>query len=39
MNKISSAPAAVAWWSANILKRIDCFAQDANNNLIHTWWK
>ena len=39
MNKISSSPAAVGWWSANILKRIDCFAQDANNNLIHTWWK
>jgi LysM repeat protein len=39
-NKISSAPAAVAWWNpANLLKRIDCFAQDANNNLIHTWWK
>ena len=38
-NKIASAPAAVAWWSpANALKRIDCFAQDANNNLIHTWW-
>jgi hypothetical protein len=39
MNKISSAPAAVGWWSGNILKRIDCFAQDFNNNLIHTWWK
>ena len=38
-NKIASAPAAVGWWSSNILKRIDCFAQDANNNLIHTWWK
>jgi LysM repeat protein len=38
-NKIASAPAAVGWWSANVLKRIDCFAQDANNNLIHTWWK
>jgi hypothetical protein len=37
-DKISSAPAAVAWWSANILKRIDCFAQDENNNLMHTWW-
>ena len=37
-NKIASAPAAVGWWSSNILKRIDCFAQDANNNLIHTWW-
>jgi LysM repeat protein len=38
-NKISSAPAALAWWNqANILKRIDCFAQDADNNLIHTWW-
>ena len=38
-NKIASAPAAVGWWSSNVLKRIDCFAQDANNNLIHTWWK
>ena len=38
-NKIASAPAAVGWWSTNILKRIDCFAQDANNQLIHTWWK
>ena len=39
-NKISSAPAAAAYWSpANSLKRIDVFAQDANNNLIHTWWK
>jgi hypothetical protein len=38
-NKIASAPAAVGWWSSNILRRIDCFAQDANNNLIHTWWK
>jgi LysM repeat protein len=38
-NKIASAPAVVGWWSANVLKRIDCFAQDANNNLIHTWWK
>jgi hypothetical protein len=38
-NKIAGPPAAVAWWSANILKRIDCFAQDANNNLIHTWWR
>jgi LysM repeat protein len=38
-NKIASAPAAVAWWNAaNSLKRIDCFAQGANNNLIHTWW-
>ena len=37
-NKIASAPAAVGWWSSNVLKRIDCFAQDANNNLIHTWW-
>lgn len=37
-NKIASAPAGVGWWSANVLKRIDCFAQDANNNLIHTWW-
>ena len=36
--KIASAPAAVGWWSSNILKRIDCFAQDANNNLVHTWW-
>jgi hypothetical protein len=39
MNRIFSAPAAVAWWTGNVLKRIDCFAQDANNNLIHTWWK
>jgi LysM domain len=38
-NQIASAPAAVGWWSMNVLKRIDCFAQDANNNLIHTWWK
>lgn len=38
-NKIASAPTAVGWWSSNILKRIDCFAQDTNNNLIHTWWK
>ena len=39
-NKISSAPAAVAWWSpANSLKRIDCFAQGDDNKLIHTWWK
>ena len=38
-NKIAGPPAAVAWWSSNILKRIDCFAQDANNNMIHTWWK
>jgi hypothetical protein len=28
----------LASWSSNILKRIECFAQDANNNLIHTWW-
>lgn len=39
MNQIFSAPAAVGWWSENVLKRIDCFAQDANNNLFHTWWK
>jgi hypothetical protein len=38
-NKIASSPAAVGWWSSNMLKRIDCFAQDASNNLIHTWWK
>jgi hypothetical protein len=38
-NKIASAPAAVAWWSGSTLKRIDCFAQDANNHLIHIWWK
>lgn len=38
MSQIASAPTAVAWWSGNVLKRIDCFAQDANNNLIHTWW-
>lgn len=37
-SKIFSAPAAVGWWSANILKRIDCFAQGANNQLVHTWW-
>jgi len=37
--KIASAPGAVGWWSANMLKRIDCFAQDANNSLVHTWWK
>jgi hypothetical protein len=37
-NKISGPPGAVASWSSNILKRIDCFAQDASNNLIHTWW-
>jgi hypothetical protein len=37
--KIASAPASVGWLSSNILKRIDCFAQDANNNLVHTWWK
>ena len=37
-NKISSAPAAVGWWSGNILKRIDCFAQNENNDLIHAWW-
>jgi hypothetical protein len=37
-NKIASAPAAVGWWRSNILTRIDCFAQDANHNLIHTWW-
>jgi hypothetical protein len=36
--KIASAPAAVGWWSGNILKRIDCFAQDENNDLIHTRW-
>jgi hypothetical protein len=40
VNKISSAPAAVASWSpANALKRIDCFAQGDNNQLIHAWWK
>jgi hypothetical protein len=37
-NKIASAPAAVAWWSGSIIKRIDCFAQNATNDLIHTWW-
>ena len=37
--KIASQPAAAGWWSGNILKRIDCFAQDVNNNLVHTWWK
>lgn len=38
-NKIASAPAAVGSWTSNVLKRIDVFAQDVNNNLIHTWWK
>jgi hypothetical protein len=37
MSRISSAPAAVAWWNGSALQRIDCFAQDANHNLIHTW--
>lgn len=37
-NKIASAPAAVGWWSGNILKRIDCFARDANNHLMHMTW-
>jgi hypothetical protein len=35
---IAGPPAAIGWWSNNILKRIDCFAQDANQNLMHTWW-
>lgn len=39
VNQIRSAPAALAWWSGNVPKRIDCFAQDPNNNLMHTWWK
>ena len=37
-NKIASAPAGVGWWNANILKRIDCFAQSPDHHLIHTWW-
>lgn len=37
-DKIASAPAAVGWWSGNLLKRIDCFARDANNRLMHTSW-
>jgi hypothetical protein len=37
-NRIASAPAAVGWWSGNILKRIDCFAQSPDGQLIHTWW-
>lgn len=37
-NKIGSAPAAVGWWSGNILKRIDCFAQSPDRRLMHTWW-
>ena len=39
MNVIASAPAAAAWWNGNILRRLDCFAQGPNNQLIHTWWK
>jgi FOG: LysM repeat len=35
---ISGAPAAIGWWSLGVLKRIDCFAHDANHNLMHTWW-
>ncbi len=38
-NKIFSVPAAVASWNSNVLKRIDCFAQGADNHLTHTWWK
>ncbi len=38
VNKIASAPAGVAWWSGNTLKRIDCFAQSPDRRLIHTWW-
>jgi hypothetical protein len=37
-NKIASAPAAVGWWSGNMLKRIDVFAQATDEKLIHTWW-
>lgn len=39
MTQIFSAPAAIAWWSGNALKRIDIFAQGANNNLVHIRWK
>jgi hypothetical protein len=35
---LASAPAAVGWWSSGFLKRIDCFAQNADHKLIHTWW-
>jgi hypothetical protein len=38
MTQIFSPPAAVAWWSGNALKRIDIFAQGANNSLVHTQW-
>jgi hypothetical protein len=36
--KIASSPAAVGWWSGNILRRIDCFAQSPDHRLMHTWW-
>jgi hypothetical protein len=36
--KLASSPAAVAWWSGNILKRIDVFAHDVDGKLLHTWW-
>ena len=36
--KLASSPAAVGWWSGNILKRIDVFAQDADGKLLHTRW-
>jgi hypothetical protein len=39
MTQVFSAPAAVAWWSGNALKRIDIFAQGANNSLVHTRWQ
>ena len=38
MTQVLSAPAAVAWWSGNALRRIDIFAQGANNSLVHTRW-
>jgi hypothetical protein len=37
-DQTASGPAAVAWWSGNALKRIDVFAQDTNNNLMHIRW-
>ena len=36
--QIASAPAAVGWWNGNFITRVDCFAQDANNRLMHKWW-
>jgi hypothetical protein len=35
---LASSPAAVGCWNSGFLKRIDCFAQDADHKLIHTWW-